>query len=261
MTPLIEHTLFGTIDRVATAIKRLREYEPAEGYYLAFSGGKDSVVLKRLADMSGVKYDAHYAVSGIDPPELVRFIKAEHVDVKWERNAPSFFTMLPVKGFPIRHGRWCCEKYKEAGGAERMVLTGVRWAESVKRKGRMMVERCYNDPTKTYLHPIIDWTDQDIWQFIRENNIPYCKLYDEGFKRLGCICCPMQSAASKRMELDRWPGFEKAYRIAFRKLHAMRLVSNPDAVAKWPGGDAMFDWWMSNESLPGEDEDQCPLFV
>lgn len=48
------------MDKVETAIQRLQTFEPPEGYYLAFSGGKDSVVIKSLADMAGVKYDAHY---------------------------------------------------------------------------------------------------------------------------------------------------------------------------------------------------------
>lgn len=64
-----------TIDKVQTAIDRLRAFEPEEGYYLAFSGGKDSVVIKAIADMAGVKYDAHYNATTVDPPELVRFIK------------------------------------------------------------------------------------------------------------------------------------------------------------------------------------------
>ena len=68
-------------DKVEKAIMRLRTYEPPEGYYLCFSGGKDSVVIKALADMAGVKYDAHYAVASVDPPELVRFIKDKHPDV------------------------------------------------------------------------------------------------------------------------------------------------------------------------------------
>lgn len=68
-------------DKVETAIKRLQTFEPPEGYYLAFSGGKDSVVIKALADMAGVKYDARYNLTSVDPPELVRFIKDEHPDV------------------------------------------------------------------------------------------------------------------------------------------------------------------------------------
>ena len=63
-------------DKVQTAIKRLQTFEPPEGYYLAFSGGKDSVVVKALADMANVKYDAHYALTSVDPPELVHFVKS-----------------------------------------------------------------------------------------------------------------------------------------------------------------------------------------
>ena len=62
-------------DKVQVAIDRLKTFEPPEGYYLAFSGGKDSVVIKALADMACVKYDAHYNLTSVDPPELVQFIK------------------------------------------------------------------------------------------------------------------------------------------------------------------------------------------
>lgn len=72
---MIHQLDFNGIDKVEKAIKRIQLYEPEEGYYLCFSGGKDSCVIKALADMAGVKYDAHYSVSSVDPPELVRFIK------------------------------------------------------------------------------------------------------------------------------------------------------------------------------------------
>ena len=81
---LVEKTLFGTIDRVQLSITILREYEPPEGYYLAFSGGKDSIVLHRLAEMAGVKFTAHYAYSGLDAPELVSFIKSVYPAVIFE---------------------------------------------------------------------------------------------------------------------------------------------------------------------------------
>ena len=257
---LIEHTLFGTINKVEAALRRLKTFEPDEGYYLAFSGGKDSVVIKALADMAGVKYDAHYSVTGIDPPELVRFIRDQHPDVQWERAEKPFLVRMQHRGVPIRHGRWCCEEYKEAGGEKRLVLTGVRWAESGRRKKRMMVEACYNHPGKRFVHVIIDWKDEDVWQFIRDNSIPYCQLYDEGFKRLGCIACPMQNAEQKRKELDRWPAMERAFRHSFRKLYANRKAQENPSIDRWPDGDAMFDWWISNESAPKEN-DELGLFT
>ena len=51
-------------EKVKAALERLRAFQPrnGEGYYLAFSGGKDSVVCKHLLGMAGIKFDAHYRV-------------------------------------------------------------------------------------------------------------------------------------------------------------------------------------------------------
>lgn len=123
------------------AIERLKAFEPPEGYYLAFSGGKDSVVCKALLDAAGVKYDATYRVTSVDPPELVRFIKEKHADVK--REVPrdkdgkpiTMWNLIPRKLMPpTRTMRYCCEHLKESGGDGRMTVTGVRWAESANRK-------------------------------------------------------------------------------------------------------------------------------
>lgn len=54
--------------KIETSIKRLRSFEPPEGYFLAFSGGKDSQCIYHLAKMAGVKFDAHYNVTSVDPP-------------------------------------------------------------------------------------------------------------------------------------------------------------------------------------------------
>ena len=123
---LRELTLFGERDKVATAIERLRTFEPPEGYYLAFSGGKDSVVIKWIAQQSGVKFDAHYSITNIDPPEIVKFIKTAHPDVKREMPPVSFWRLFEKNGFPIRKVRWCCAEMKERGGDGRIVVTGVR---------------------------------------------------------------------------------------------------------------------------------------
>lgn len=127
--------------KVKKSIERLKAFEPPEGYYLAFSGGKDSVVCKALLDMSGCKYDATYRVTSVDPPELVRFIKDIHPDVK--REVPRYvdgkpitmWNLIPKKLMPpTRTVRYCCQELKESGGYGRMTVTGVRWAESVNRK-------------------------------------------------------------------------------------------------------------------------------
>lgn len=257
---LKEKQLFGTVDKVDLAIKRLKEFEPSEGYYLAFSGGKDSVTLKRLADMSGVKYDAHYNVTTIDPPELVYFIRDVHPDVERNRPKVPFLKRMVKKGFPLRRARWCCDEYKEGGGVGRIILTGIRWEESSKRAGRKMVEQCLRHTAKLYVHPIIDWTSKDVWDFIRAENIPYCNLYDKGFKRLGCLMCPMATVRERQREMELYPGYEKQFRKAFRRLYQRRKAAGSTVVDRWSDGDAMFEWWMAGEGFDKENPDQRVMF-
>ena len=136
-------------EKTQKAIERLRAFEPPEGYYLAFSGGKDSVVCKALCDMAGVKYDAHYRLTSVDPPELVWFIREQHPDVEIEKPRYSdrikdeeyrgkqitmWNLILRKKVMPTRHSRYCCAELKESGGDGRMTITGVRWAESRNRQ-------------------------------------------------------------------------------------------------------------------------------
>ncbi len=255
---LVETTLFQKIDKVQEAVGRLKHFEPPEGYYLAFSGGKDSVVIKELADMAGVKYDAHYNVTTIDPPELVYFIRDYHKDVIWDRpEIPFLKNLATTKGFPQRHRRWCCVEYKERYGADRRVVTGVRREESQMRASRKVFHHCYKGglgQNKTYLNPIVDWTESDVWDFIHEHDLPYCSLYDEGFKRIGCMFCPM-ARKQRQVEAKRYPQYVKAFIRAFERLYA----TGRQSMARWRNGEDMFWWWMDSDRV-APDPDQLFLF-
>ena len=128
-------------DKVEMAIKRLKAFEPPEGYWVAFSGGKDSQCVYHLCKMAGVKFDAHYAVTTVDPPELIRFIKKNYPDVKFEYqrdrngNVVTMWNLIPRKCIPpTRAIRYCCEQLKESHGDGRFTVTGVRQSESANRK-------------------------------------------------------------------------------------------------------------------------------
>ena len=235
-------------EKLYKTLDRLQAFQPPEGYYLCFSGGKDSCVLKELANMADVKYDSHYNNTTIDPPELVKFIRQEHPDVKFERAwQEPFLKKLQTKGFPLRQSRWCCEILKEKSGNGRTCLVGIRWDESRQREKRQMVESCYKGKGKKFVHPIIDWTDADIWYFIGKYSLPYCKLYDEGFKRLGCLFCPQASKKMRIKELIRYPKYARAFEKAFCKLYENRIKQGKKSVLRWKDGKEMFRWWIYGE--------------
>jgi len=240
---LREETFFGIVDKVEQSIERIKMFEPPEGYYVAFSGGKDSIVVLELVKRAGVKYDVHYNVTTIDPPELTKYIKEFHKDVIWDRNKNSFFQLLVKKGFPTRQGRWCCAEFKERGGKDRFILTGIRWQESYSRSKRKMTETCNKLAGKHYLHPIIDWTENDVWEFIKLYKLPYCNLYDNGWKRIGCLFCPM--SGHRKQEADLYPKYVKAFIANFEKRYDILKIKNPQSISRWKSGEEMFWWWMS----------------
>lgn len=129
---------------------------PPDKYWLAFSGGKDSIVLKKIADLAEVDYEAHYSVTSVDPPELMKYIRQYHPDVTWDyprdRNGKrvSMWTLIAQHTLPpTRMVRYCCSALKESNVAARVTVTGVRWAESANRKNNHGVVDFQNKPVST----------------------------------------------------------------------------------------------------------------
>lgn len=267
-------SLFPLDGKIECAIQRLKMFENAalrmnqEGYYLAFSGGKDSQVIYQLACMAGVKFTAHYHITTVDPPELVWFIRKEYPEVRMERPKMSMWQLIVKKGFPpTRRARYCCSELKERGGEGRFVITGVRWAESKKRckrglaemttgkksedvillnndndEKRRLIEDC-QIKGKRVLNPIIDWTDEEVWNFIHQYVHKHCELYDDGFSRLGCIGCPLVSVWKREKELARYPKIKAAYLKTFDRMLKEREL-DPGYGVKWKKAEDVYRWWL-----------------
>lgn len=116
-------------------------YDPINGYYLAFSGGKDSQALYHVAQLAGVKFKAHMNLTSVDPPEVIRFVKREYPECELIKPKDSIYNIAVKKGMlPTKRIRWCCEEFKENAGAGKVTLIGIRHAESNRRALRNEVE-------------------------------------------------------------------------------------------------------------------------
>ena len=256
---LKEQTLFGEIDKAGLAIRRIKLHEPPEGYYVAFSGGKDSCVILDLVKRAGVKYDVHYNVTTVEPPKLLKFIHDYHPEVIIEKPEMPMYKLIEKKGIlPTRLARYCCAVYKERGGIGRRVVTGVRKAESTSRSKLSMVEPCNKHRNKQFLHPIIDWSTDDVWEYIRIYRVPYCKLYDNGWHRIGCVGCPFASTRQRKRDLAQYPHIEKMWKYGCQKIIDKRKAEGKKVI--FETANDMYEWWLSDKSLSTEKQEERNLF-
>jgi len=256
-----------------------------KGFYLAFSGGKDSQCLYHIAKMAGVKFEAHFNLTTLDPPELVHFIKDNYPDVIIERPPLSFLQLcIKNKMLPTTRTRFCCAVLKEQGGAGTVTLIGIRNQESARRSARKEFEtkrgkfvgtldqfnryketeiNCVKGKDKILISPIINWTNNDVWTFIRSNKIPYCKLYDEGYTRIGCLFCPMSSIKSTRRDERRYPKYKKAVLRTINKMLEMGYFSKLSDQFENLTADDIYEAWISKEKFVGfltKKRDQFNIF-
>ena len=241
--------------KAEVAVERIRMHaRKGEVLYFADSYGKDSGVVRELLKLSGVPWEGHHHCGLPEPPELLTFGHEWHPETVRDKPQRGIFSLVVTNGLPLRTKRWCCALLKERSGAGRTVVTGVRWGESSARRNRGMYETCFRDGARHYLNPIIDWTENDVWAFHKERDIPFCRLYREGFSRLGCVLCPNHGAALSAMEIERWPQLAANWRRA--GIHSWERGT--EGMKAWATGDAYVDWWLTR-ARHSRDESQAAL--
>lgn len=203
-------------EKVALAIARIKNYCSGKRVLVAFSGGKDSQCCYHLCREAGIDFHAEFTVCRFEPPEQINFVRDNYPDATFRRNYKmTLVDEIAYRGLPSRWARWCCNnKHVKTEGYDITVL-GVRAAESAKRRDswRMFGQK----PDRTfYLAPIIDWTEEDVWNYLNSRSIPHCCLYDEGFRRIGCVCCPLAITKKKR-DWERWPKIANVLFMGLKK--------------------------------------------
>lgn len=276
-----------------TAIERLRMASDMslriykQPLVITYSGGKDSDVLLHLAGAAGIPYEVLHSLTTADAPETVRhvldtFRRLELAGVECNIDTHkrpdgtnvTMWNLIPRKLMPpTRWMRYCCSELKEGGGKGRFIATGVRWAESVKRKSRgalevlhsnktkrltlmndndesrMMIENCQLKG-KRVVNPIIDWANADIWGYADAEKICMNPMYKCGWKRVGCIGCPLAAKGERRKEFAQYPKIKAAYIRAFDRMLVERRKRG--MTGPWKTGVDVYHTWMEDGVLPGQ---------
>ncbi len=308
----VEVPLETSLERASTGLKKKIQYSidllrkakdlalkySSDGYYLAFSGGKDSQALYHVAKLAEVPFRAYMNLTSIDPPQVILFVKRNYPKVVLNKPIDSIYNISVRKYLlPSRIIRWCCQVLKEGGGAGTVCLTGIRKAESTRRAKRSPVEvsnrsfagdfeqfhdwqadqikkkfpnlnidqfaergaesevRCVNGKDKIIINPIMEWSDRDVWEFLNKVvRVPHCELYDMGWHRIGCICCPMSNYRHKVKELQMFPHVKRNWIRAIRRIREMKIGDNVIVNNYWGDGsedekcEQIFNWWISGKS-------------
>lgn len=130
-----------SVELLQKAEKIALNYDAEQGYFLAFSGGKDSQALYHIAQLAGVRFSGHMNLTSVDPPEVIRFVKKNYPEVELTKPGKSIFqSAVERQILPTMRVRWCCAEYKETAGAGKVTLIGIRKAESSRRAKRNEVE-------------------------------------------------------------------------------------------------------------------------
>ena len=250
------------------------------------SGGKDSAVCREIVRRAGIPFEIHHNLTTADAPQTIYYVRDIFHRLELEGitccvNYPIYkgqrvtmWSLIPMKKFPpTRLQRYCYQICKENSCRDRFITTGVRWAESVKRKNnRGVFENFVSDPSKKIIlnndndeqrmlfesctlkgkricNPIVDWRDSDVWEYIRSERLELNPLYDMGFYRVGCLGCPM-AGKNRWTEFRLFPTYQRAYIRSFGKM--LDVIHAGGGKTKWKTAEDVFSWWMEEETIEGQ---------
>lgn len=263
--------------------------EISQNYYqkpllLAYSGGKDSEVCLEICRRAGVPFEVMHTLTTADAPETVYHVrkvfrklelegvKCEILHPRYKGNPASMWSLIPQKLMPpVRTVRYCCQVLKEGHGKNQCMVLGVRREESQNRSDagvaelpghtrankqvfdfdngdERMIAVCQTK-AKIKIHPIVEWSDRDVWSFLSDSKIEINPCYSMGFTRVGCVGCPMAGKARYR-EFQLWPKFENLYRHSFARMLEERKARGK--ACQWKTADDVFRWWMDDKNLDGQ---------
>ena len=259
---------------------------------ITYSGGKDSDTVLKLAQIAKIPFEVLHSHTTVDAPETVYHVRETFRElelagikcdidyhVRTDGTRTTMWNLIQKKMMPpTRIVRYCCSELKEGGGNGRFIVTGVRWDESNARKktrgilevmaskrenkivlsndndeDRRLFETCQMKG-KRVVNPIVDWTTRDVLDFCSENKVSLCTLYANGWRRIGCVGCPMAGTSMRYNQFAQYPTYKKAYIAAFDRMieERKRRDMMKGFTRMGDTGVDVFHWWMEDGILPGQ---------
>lgn len=193
-------------------LRSIRDRFALDEALVAWTGGKDSTValdlwrqvLAERPDSGGgaARVRVLNLDTGLKFPEIVAF--RDRLASEWDLDLAIARPGLDLSAYPVaRDKAACCRDLKIAPLARalaetgaRALITGVRRDEHESRRDRRDTEprTMPNGWEVLEANPILDWTEMDVWSHTTARGLPYCPLYDQGYRSLGCQPCTLHPA-------------------------------------------------------------------
>lgn len=206
-------------DTIKKAYNTYEQYKrKIDVFYVAFSGGKDSVVALDIIQraLPHNSFMVLFGDTGMEFPDTYQVIDkieqdCEEKGIKFLRSHSKYSPEYTWRKFgpPSQTMRWCCSVHKttpqilllrEVTGNPHfrgMAFTGIRGDESVSRSEYDDVSLGEKVKGQYSYHPIIEWNSAELFSYIYERELFINETYKKGNSRAGCLVCPL--AASKNM--------------------------------------------------------------
>lgn len=194
------------------------EFEPDVALACSF-GGPSGMVLVDMASRLDLRAEVFYLDTDLLFPET--YALRDEVSRRDGITPVGYRSRLTLEAQAAEHGQalWltdpdrCCylrkvEPNERALAGKRAWISGIRRDQSAARRSVPIVEwdRTF-DLVK--LNPLAAWTEDDIWTYIRQHDVPYNPLHDDGYPSIGCIPCTRRVQPGEDKRAGRWSGFDK----------------------------------------------------
>ena len=233
-------------------VKKIYDYwkrykKKLDCFHVAFSGGKDSMVLLELVKKA-LPHNAFMVVFGdtkMEFPDTYKLV--DIVEQQCKDEGIAFYRAAShldpdeswrLFGPPSRTIRWCCTVHKAAAQTIKLreilgiddykgaVFLGVRAHESIKRSKYDFEEQSKKQKGQQTMSPILDWTTAEVWQYIYTRKLPVNTCYKRGNSRAGCLFCPQGEGKAESIRRMSYPSETQHYMDLIAETTA---VDNVDA--------------------------------